>query len=53
MQKHWRKLEEVAEAGGKRVLLAQDTLYFSVMLGVCILNCTVLLWAWMTFYSSL
>ena len=35
------------------MLLKSDTLLFAVMLGVCIINCTILLWAWMSFYGSL
>jgi hypothetical protein len=49
----WRQLEIVCVEGTRRLLLNQDSLLFGVMLGVCILNCTVLLWAWMSFYGSL
>ena len=53
MKKHWRQLEHVTLEGLKLFLLDKDTLFFGVMLGICILNCTVLLWAWMSFYRSL
>ena len=53
MKKFWRKLADVGVSGVRRLLLREDEVLFGVMLGVCILNCTVLLWAWMSFYSSL
>ena len=35
------------------MLMAKDSVFFGVMLGLCILYCTVLLYAWMRFYGSL
>ena len=46
-------MEEIGISGTKRLLLGMDSLLFGVMLCVCVLNCTVLLWAWMSFYGSL
>ena len=50
---YWRQFEEISRMGTLRFLQRNDSWVFGVMLTICILDMTVLMWAWLRFYVSL
>ncbi len=53
LKNYWRKLGEELVGGAQRLVVGGEGLLFGAMLGVCIVNCTVLIWGWIRFYNSL
>ena len=53
LKKYWRQLSVILLSGLDALVRGNDSLLFAVMLAVCIINMTLLLWAWIRFYNSL
>ena len=53
MKTYWRQLEKIMIGGVQRYLQQHDPMFFGVMVTLCVINCTLILWGWMSFYSEL
>lgn len=53
MKKYCREMETMVVSGIKRLVLEDDGLLFGVMLAICLVGSTVLMYAWISFYNSL
>lgn len=53
MKEYWRQFQTILLNGSSRFVMLNDSLLFGIMLSICIINMTFLLWGWIQFYNSL